>query len=162
MSVARSHTLSIAWHDMSPRRQAAWLAIALLVMIVVAGVATPPLMAAVARAEQDSARDAHLLQVARQRSVDGEALARAASPARTGDVRAAVEAALARYGVPSTPSATSAADGQFGVVIGEVSFDTLVRALDALARTDAVQIVEARITALAQRGRVRADLTFGR
>ena len=162
MNVDRPPASNSGWRDMPAARQATWSTIGLLVTVVIAILATPPLTAAIARAEADVARDTRLLQNARKSIADGEALARSASPARASDVRAAVEATLARYGVRATPVATPAADGHIGVVIGDASFDTLVRALDVLARSDAVQVVEARVTALVEPGRVRAELTFGR
>ena len=119
-------------------------------------------MAAIVRAEQDVALDTRLLAIARRAIADDEALARAQTPTRTGDVRTAVEATLARHGVRSTASATPTADGQFSAIVAETSFDTLVRALDGLARDNAVHVVEARVNSLVQRGRVRAELTFGR
>ncbi|HEX2390506.1 MAG TPA: hypothetical protein VHL33_05450, partial [Casimicrobiaceae bacterium] len=84
---------------MPSARKAAWLALGLLLLVVVAIVATPPLTAAVVRAEADVARDTLLLQSARKHVADGEALAGSISPARTGDVRAAVEATFARHGL---------------------------------------------------------------
>lgn len=162
MNGDRGHASLNGWRDMPAARKAAWFALGLLLLVVVAIVATPPLTAAIARAEADVARDTLLLQSARKRIADGEALAGSIPPARTGDVRAAVEAEFARHGLRAAPTATPAVDGQFGVVVGDASFDTLVRALDALARSDAANVVEARFTALVQRGQVRAELTFGR
>ena len=159
MSRARFAT----WDAASPAQRRLLVAAAIVVLLAVAlVVGGVPLTSAIARSEVDVARSRMLLDVARERVADNESLARASTPSHAGDVRSAVERAMASQDIRATPVAGRASAGQFAIVIPEAAFDRIVAAIDALALQDGVQVVEATITALVDRGAVRAELTLAR
>jgi type II secretory pathway component PulM len=137
-----------------------WATLALVALVI----ALPfgPLASAIARKQDDVTRTALLLQVARKHVADSQALARTPARPRSDDPRATIERVLARHGLQPTPSASPAVEGRFGVVLADASFDAIVRAIDTLARDEALHVAEARFTALVDAGRVRAELAFAR
>ena len=52
--------------------------------------------------------------------------------------------------------------GRATLLLASVRFDTLIALLDALAREDAVHVVDATISARVEADRVRAELTLSR
>ena len=146
----------------SPMRRAR-LAFALVagIVAIAALVAAIPLRDATARAREDVARNRLMLDVARARTAESLALAHADVPARTGDVRAAIERVLLAQGLHGEPVAAQAAGAQ-SLVIEAAPFDALVRAIDALARDEGVRVVEATLTARVDPGTVRAELVLAR
>jgi type II secretory pathway component PulM len=139
--------------------------LALLGGVLLAGgllVATLPLTAAIGRADADVARTRAMLEIARARAADSESLARVAPSLRAGDLRAAVDRVLAQQGVRATPVASGTADGRYAVVVADARFDSIVAAVDALARDESIHLAEATLTALVTPGSVRADLAFAR
>lgn len=144
------------------RRVVAWTLAMLALVVLGIAVSFGPLASAVAGKQDDVSRSALLLQVARKHVADSQALTRATSPPRSDDPRAAIERVLARHRLQPTTGGPPAADGRFGVVIADAPFDGIVRAIDALARDEALHVVEARFTALVDPGRVRAELVFAR
>src|SRR3954453_13756272 len=147
--------------NIANRPVVAWT-VAVLALVVL-GIALPfgPLASAIAKKRDDVTRTALLLQVARKHVADSQALTRAVPRPRSDDPRAAMERVLARQRLQST-TASPAIEGRFGVVIADAPFEAIVRAIDALARDEALHVVEARFTALADPGRVRAELVFAR
>ena len=135
-----------------------------MLALVVLGIAVSfgPLASAIAGKQDDVTRSALLLQVVRKHVADSQALTRATSPPRSDDPRAAIERVLARHRLQPTTGGPPATEGRFGVVIADAPFDGIVRAIDALARDEALRVVEARFTALVDPGRVRAELVFAR
>jgi type II secretory pathway component PulM len=53
-------------------------------------------------------------------------------------------------------------DGRVSAVIDAVRFDALVGALDELARSERLRVVDARLIGRVEPGTVRAELTFAR
>ena len=150
--------------DAAPAPQRALLAIVVAVVAValVWLVAANPLRSATDRARSDAAHTRLLLDVARERVAESESLARAATAPRTGNLRTAVEQALAQHDQQAAPLAGRTSEDRFAVVIARGRFDAVVAALDALAQRDGVRLVEGTITALVDPGAIRAELTFGR
>ena len=70
--------------------------------------------------------------------------------------------AKSRHELRAAPVPSASTEGRYSVVVDDVRFDTLVAALDALARDAGVRVVAATLTARVEPGRVRADLTFAR
>ena len=139
--------------------------LALLGLVLLTGglvVATLPLTVVIGRADADVARTRAMLEIARARTADSESLARAAPSLRAGDLRAAVDRILAQQGVRATPVASGTAEGRYAVVVADARFDSVVAAVDALARDEGIHLAEATLTALVTPGSVRADLAFAR
>ena len=138
------------------------------VVIVIAAIAvlvslpTGPLAAAIERKRDEVAHKRLLLEGVRRHAADNQVLSKTGLPRSTGDARGAVEKVLARIGVQASPGASGNSDGQTRVVIVNASFDDVVRAIDTLAREEALHLVDGTITRLVDRGRVRADLVFAR
>lgn len=135
-----------------------------LVALIVVVTAWPngPLASAIERKRDDVARKSQLLLTARKNVSDSQALSSAPRPQRSGDPRAVVDKVFAAVGVQASRGSGANDDGQASVVIGNASFDDIVRAIDTLARDEAIQLVDGTITRLVDRGRVRADLVFAR
>ena len=151
-----------SWGAASPAHRR-WLGGFAIVAVAVAIVAMlRPLPAAVARAESDVARARSLLEVAQARIADNDSLERVAKPLRAGDLRSAIDAVMARFELRAAPVPSAMSEGHYAMVVDDVRFDTLVAALDALARDAGVRVVAATLTARVEPGRVRADLMFAR
>jgi len=150
-----------AWSD--GHRRVATSALAMLALVVL-GLALPagPLASAIARRQDDVTRSRLLLEVARKHVADSQALLRTSPAPRNGDARASIERVLAQRGLRAAPSSAPPSEGRFAVVIPDAPFDDVVRAIDALARDEALHIVEATFTGLVDAGRVRAELAFAR
>ena len=86
----------------------------------------------------------------------------ASAPASNRDVRSAVTRVLGERSLAIAPVDAKSKDGRFAVVVAEARFDAIVNALDALARTEGIQLVEGIVTARVESGSVRAELTFAR
>jgi len=140
----------------------AWTLAMLALVVLGIAVSFGPLASAIAGKQDDVTRSALLLQVVRKHVADSQALTRATSPPRSDDPRAAIERVLARHRLQPTTGGPPATEGRFGVVIADAPFDGIVRAIGALARDEALHVVEARFTALVDPGRVRAELVFAR
>jgi type II secretory pathway component PulM len=155
--------LLASW-DALPARQRVLAAIGALIVALGLALffAAGPLTAAVARAQADVARARLVQQVAHERLMENEGLARASAPSAVRDVRTAAMSVLTRFALHATPADSATQDGRVGIVVSQVQFDTLVAALDALAREDGVHLIEATVTARVEPGAVRAELTLGR
>ncbi|MEO8487096.1 MAG: type II secretion system protein GspM [Betaproteobacteria bacterium] len=86
---------------------------------------------------------------------------RATTPSR-GPIDAAVRGALARNGVSAGDATLETAGTRASLTIPSIRFATLVALVDGLARSDAVHVVDATITARVEPGRVRAELALSR
>lgn len=152
-----------AWDAARPAQRVLFSAI-LLGLAVALGLfyVAVPIRESIAREKADVVRNRLVLDIARVRIAENAGLARAAPAIHTGDLRAAVDRVLSRNGLQSAPSGQKAAGGQIAVVIAQARFDALVRALEALARDEGVNVVEATLTALVDPGFVRADVSFRR
>jgi len=162
---AREFTLTAraAWDKTGTAARYAWAAVALLLVAVVAALLViAPLDRAIARSREDLTRHRALLVIARSRSAEDAGLARAASPARSSDLRAAIRREFSQRGLDAALPAGDSADGQVSVVIAAARFDALVAALDALVRGEGAQVVEATLDARVEPGLVRATLVLRR
>jgi len=93
------------------------------------------------------------------------AVATAASrttPVSRSPVDAAIRGALAKHGVATGDATLEVAGARAALTIPSIRFPTLVALIDGLARSDAVHVVDATITARVEPGLVRAELTLGR
>jgi len=147
---------------MSASQRNAWVALVIVVACAAAALVALRLHDAIARSQENAARERLLLDVARARAGETATLARAAAPRRNGDVHAAIERVLTANGLRY-----SALDGQRGddaqrVVIEAAPFDALVRALDELMREDGVRAVDMNLAARVDAGTVRAELALAR
>ena len=153
----------VATLDASSPAHRRWLVVFAVFLAALALVAAlRPLPAAIARAESEVGRTRSLLDVAQARIADNESLARTAAPLRAGDLRLAIDGVMARHELRAAPVPSASTEGRYSVVVDDVRFDSLVAALDALARDAGVRVVAATLTARVEPGRVRADLTFAR
>ena len=163
MRLPALESLARAWDAQSAPRRATWIAIAVLAVVVVTvAFVAVPLSEANARARDDVARGRLVLDIAKARVAEGATLARASTPPRSQDPRAAIERVLAQQGLSYAPGSASGTDAAVRIVIADARFDALVRALDALAREDGVRVTEATITARVDPGTVRAELALTR
>jgi type II secretory pathway component PulM len=141
------------------------LAIALCIVVIlgIAYVFTVAMNASIASARGDLQRNRAILDVARARVAESAALARGGVPPQQDRPEEAIERVLRERGI-AYRSATGDAQvaGARGVVIDAVPFDTLVAALDVLAREHRVRAVDANIAARVEPGVVRAELLLAR
>jgi type II secretory pathway component PulM len=153
-----------SWHARDASQRTAWLALVVAALLAAAALLfAAPLRESIARTRSDVARNRVVLEVARSRSDESATLARTPAPAHAGDARAAIGRVLDREGVKNEAAAPSTAEGsEIRIVVPEVPFDTLVRALQALASEEGVRIVEASIIARVEPGLVRAELALAR
>lgn len=153
-----------AWHAAEPARRSLLVTGTVGVILALAlAIGWQPLTTSIARARDDVARTRVALAIARDRVAETESLVRAASaPASTADVRSAVTRVLGEHSLSIAPVDAKSKDGRFAIVIAEARFDAIVSALDALARTEGIQLVEGTVTARVDPGSVRAELTFAR
>ncbi|HET9340142.1 MAG TPA: type II secretion system protein GspM [Casimicrobiaceae bacterium] len=148
------------WSALAPRERrivvtgilivAAALAVTLLWLPLVADLPR-------ARAEADRAER----RLASATAAVATAASRATTPSRA-PLEAALRAALARHGIGSGEATLEVAGARATLTLPSLRFATLVALVDALAREDAVTVVEATITARVEPGRVRAELALSR
>jgi len=91
----------------------------------------------------------------------GIAGSRTQAPAR-GPLDAAIRGALARQNLGAADATLEVAGARAALTIPSIRFATLVALIDTLARNDAVNVVDATITARVEPGAVRAELTLAR
>jgi type II secretory pathway component PulM len=158
-----TRSLFATWDAANPSRRVLLAGLAIVVLLAIAlPFGAAPLTSTIARAESHVAHSRLMLEIARERVADSESLARASPSVHAGDLRAAVERVLSRHELRATPVAAGSSEGRYAVVIAAGRFDSIVAALDALARDEGVHLLEATMTALVEPGAVRADLTFAR
>lgn len=138
--------------------------VAVLATLVVAALAVfaviVPLAGAAARSRADALRVEALVAAARAHRAADDALARVAPMPIGGHPAAAVARALAAHDlVPLAPPRRDA-DGSIDVIVSAAPFDALVRALDALARSEDLRVEHAVLTRLADGQSVRAELAL--
>ena len=151
------------WDRASPRERRLVLAAAAIVVAAVAWMLVwQPLRTDIERTRAERGRIGALLAAARASVDEGAGLARAPAKANPSDVRSAVARVLAERGVRVPPGALEMRDNRVHVTLPDVRFDTLIAALDALARDDGLRPVDATLTARVDPGTVRAELTFAR
>jgi type II secretory pathway component PulM len=153
-----------AWHAAEPARRSLLLTGTVAAVLAVAlAIGWQPLTTAIARAREDVARTRVELAIARDRIAETESLVRAASAAASAtDVRSAVTRVFGEHSLLSTPVDARSVDGRFAVVVADARFEAIVNALDVLARTAGIRLVEGTVTARVDPGSVRAELTFAR
>jgi type II secretory pathway component PulM len=162
MRLPLGNRIARAFDARSSTQRSAWLGFAAAALAVAAALRfAAPLGESIARTRDDVARNRVVLDIARSRSDEAATLARAQAPVRTGDARAAIVRVLDREGVPHA-AAGDAGGGAVRVVLPQVAFDTLVRALAALATEEGVHVVEASIIARVEPGFVRAEIALAR
>ncbi|HEX7327420.1 MAG TPA: type II secretion system protein GspM [Casimicrobiaceae bacterium] len=150
-----------AWFGRSARERAV---LAVLAAIVVAAIVVfavlRPLAGAVERARADAARAEALLAAARADRAMEDSLARAVPATGAGNSAIAVTRALAQHGLTPLAPPRAGDDGSVDVIVAAVPFDALVRALDALARSDGLHVEHAVLARLADADGVRAELSL--
>ncbi len=144
-------------------QRTAWVVFAVAAVAVAAARrVAAPLGESIARTRDDVARNRMILDIARSRSAEAETLARAQPSVRSSDARAAIDRVLDREGMQHTSAPDDAGGSAVKVVLPQVAFDTLVRALAALAAEEGVHVVEASIIARVEPGVVRAEIALVR
>ncbi len=163
MTVRWPQSLTQTWDAGRASQRTAWVAIIIVAVMGAAIVAfANPLREAIARARDDIARNRLVLDVARARVAENATLTRAAAPIQKPDLRVAVDRALSERGLKYTAVEAQSAGGPLRIVIEAAPFDVLVRALDTLARADAVRVFDAIVSARVEPGTVRAELALTR
>ena len=122
------------------------LVVLVALIVFVAALPNGPLASAIERKRDDVARKSQLLLSARKHVTESQALTDAARPQRSRDPRAAVDKVFAAVGIQASRGSGANDDGQASIVIGNASFDDLVRAIDTLARDEAIHVVDGTIT----------------
>lgn len=110
-----------------------------------------------ARAEADLA-ERRLAAATASASV---AASRTQAPSRS-PLDASIRGALARQGMGASDAVVEVAGTRAALTIPSIRFATLVALVDALARNEAVHVVDATIAARVEPGQVRAELTLSR
>ena len=146
---------------MSASQRIALLALGIAVACAVAALVALRLHDAIARSQEDVARERLLLDVARARVAETATLASATAP-ESGDIRAAIERVLTTNGLRYGKLDAQRGDDAQRIVIEAAPFDALVRALDELMREDGVRVVDASLAARVDAGTVRAELALTR
>ena len=148
------------WSVLAPRERAMLVAGALVVAgALLYAFAWRPLVDDLPRARADAERaDRRLALATASASV---AASRTQAPAR-GPLDASIRGALARQGLGAGDATLEVAGTRAALTIPSIRFATLVALGDALARSDAVHVVDATITARVEPGMVRAELTLAR
>lgn len=151
-------TLRERWSGLGARERRFVVAGALVVGAAIANVLLwRPIETDLARAGRDAARAEARLERARAAALAGDT--RGETPARA-PLDVAIRTALARAGVTDATLEVNA--DRATMLLPSVRFDALVALLDALAREDAVHVVDATISARVEADRVRAELTLSR
>ena len=159
--MAALHAFHEIWRVRDARHRSAWLVIVAITAVILLVLLAMPLADAIARTRDDVARNRVMLDIARHRAAENETLARE-TPLAHADPRSAIDRVLAAEGLRYQPAASQAGDATTNIVIADTDFDALVRALDRLAREDAIHVSEAIVTARVEPGRVRAELALRR
>lgn len=118
-----------------------------------------PLVQDLPRAKRDAERAQARLAAARESASVGGT--RAAAPARA-PIEAAIRSALATSGADPATASLDVSGPRAALTLPSVPFAALVGLVDALAREQAIHVVEATITARVEPGRVRAELSLAR
>ena len=166
--------MALSLHSLSPALGAAWdrwsarertLVVLALAVVALAAAYTfvwRPMTADIARMTRDLPAAQAALAAARAQADALVALQRSAGAAKTGDPRAAVERVLAERNLRPAVSLLDVVDGKVRLTFAAVRFDALPELLAALAKSDALRVSEATVTARVEPGTVRAELTFTR
>lgn len=163
MRIASPRALTRWWDGSGAARRATWsIGAAIAAIAVVGATVATPLRDAVERTRDDVAHNRLVRDVARERAAEIATLARAARAPRANDARTAIERVLGARAIHFVTAPAQDAGGPVRIVIESSSFDSLVQALDALAREDGVRVAEAVITARVEPGTVRAELALAR
>jgi len=163
MRVPFADRIARAFDARSGAQRTGWIVFAIAALAMAAAVRfAAPSAESIARTRDDVARNRMMLEIARSRSSEAATLGRAQTPVRTGDASAAIDRVLDREGVEHTSAPGDAGGGAVKVVLPQVAFDTLVRALAALAAEEGVHVVEASILARVEPGQVRAEIALAR
>lgn len=100
---------------------------------------------------------------ARREADEIAGLARNAPAPPSGDVRAAIDGALASQGLRSAAASIERLDGErWRITFDAIAFDALTSLLDALQRDAGVRAAEVSVTARVEPGQVRAEVTLTR
>jgi type II secretory pathway component PulM len=156
--------MSDAWRDrwavLAPRERGMLVAGAIVVVgALLYAFLWRPLVDDLPRARADAERaERRLASATASASV---AASRAQSPAR-GPLDASIRGALARHNLSAADATLEVAGARAALTIPSIRFATLVALVDTLARSDAVHVVDATITARVEPGAVRAELTLAR
>jgi type II secretory pathway component PulM len=146
-----------------PERVAIEFAGAALALVLLWLVALDPLQRDGDRLSRRLADQRSALVEAHRQADEIAGLARSAPAARTGDARAAIEAALARNNLKPTGGAIERVDdNHWHLGFDGVAFDSLTALLEGLQRDAGLRAVEASATARVEPGQVRADVTLTR
>ena len=159
---ARASLVPAAWDRASPRERVALVAGG----VVVAGAllwafAWQPLARDLAALREQAPRDAATLATARALANDVASLERASAAAR-GDLRSAVERALAEQGLRAPAVALEVTGDRIRMTAPAIAFATLATALDAVRKDAAAFVIEGTLTPRVEPGTVRAELVFAR
>jgi general secretion pathway protein M len=103
------------------------------------------------------------LAEARRQADEIAGLARNTPTPPSGDVRAAIDAALASQGLKAAAGSVEHLDGErWRITFDAIAFDALIALLDALQRDAGVRAAEVSVTARVEPGQVRAEVTLAR
>ena len=121
-----------------------------------------PLQQDIARLRTEVPAKRAALADAQRMAAEIAGLARSNTAARPPAAPAAVNQILAERGLGGSAAQITWEDGRGRLTLNDVSFDTLLAALDALQRDAGLRAVEATLTARVDPGTVRAEIVLGR
>ncbi|MGI8896555.1 MAG: type II secretion system protein GspM [Casimicrobiaceae bacterium] len=121
-----------------------------------------PLLRDTERAQRDLRRDRAILASARVQADEIAGLAKSPATLKSSDPRSAVERVLTERQLRAAVTALDVQDNRVRVTFAAIHFDALVGALDVLAKTEGLRLVEATLTPRVAPGTVRAELALAR
>lgn len=125
-------------------------------------VAWEPLQRDSERLARELVQQRGVLADARRQADEIVGLARNAPTPPAGDVRAAIESALARQGLKPSGAIERIEGERWRMTFDAISFDALTSLLDTLQRDAGVRAAEVSVTGRVEPGQVRAEFTLTR
>jgi len=121
-----------------------------------------PILRDTERAQRDLHRDRAVLTSARAHADEISGLAKSPATVKPSTPRAGVERVLAERQLRAVVTALDVQDNRVRVTFSAIDFAALVGALDVLAKTEGLRVVEATLTPHVAPGTVRAELALTR
>jgi len=151
------------WGRAAPReRVLVALGVAILTAFVGWTFIWQPLLRDTERAERDLRRARAVLAGARLQADEIAGLAKSPGAPTSTDPRSAVERVLADQHLRAALTALDLQDSRVRVTFAAIPFEALVNALEVLAKTDGLRVVEATLIPRVSPGTVRAELALAR
>jgi type II secretory pathway component PulM len=149
------------WRLKAPRERRIVTALALVVVVAIGWLLVwQPLQQDVAALRAGAPAARAELAEAQRLAAEIAGLTRTPPPPAAPIAPARFEQVLAERGIPAGTAQVAWEDGRARLTLAAVRFDTLVAALDALARDFGLRAVEATLTARVDPGTVRAEIVL--